>query len=76
MINLFRAEYLEAMNIKNLLETQNIEVFVENEIMSSIRPSIITSGGFNPVILKVYDKDLENARKIIQDYQAGNLNIS
>ena len=76
MINLFRGDYLEAMNVRNLLETHNIEVFVENEIMSSLKPWVVASGGFNPVMLKVNDKDFENAKKIIQDFEAGNLDVS
>ena len=63
------------MNIRNIFENINIEVFTQNENMGTIQPQTITSGGFNPVILKVKDEDYENAKKIIEDYENGNLNI-
>lgn len=69
MTNLFRGTYFEAMNMKNLLENNNIEVFTENENMSNIGPWVVTSGGFDPVILKVDDEDFENAKKVIKDYE-------
>jgi len=61
--------------MRNLLENTNIEVFTENEIMSNIEPWAVTSGGFNPVILKVNDEDFESAKKIIEDYENGNLDF-
>ncbi|OOG66777.1 DUF2007 domain-containing protein [Flavobacterium sp. A45] len=76
MTDLFSGTYFEAMNIRNLLENENIEVFTQNENMSSIEPWAVTSGGFNPVILKVRNEDFENAKKIIEDYESGNLNLN
>ena len=76
MTDIFRGTYFEAMNIRNLLENENIEVFTQNENMSSIEPWAVTSGGFNPVILKVNDEDFETAKKIIEDYENGNLNLN
>jgi len=75
MTNLFRGTHFEAMNMRNLLENKNIEVITENENMSNIQPWAITSGGFNPVILKVNDEDFESAKKVIEDYENGNLNL-
>ena len=75
MINLFRGTYFEAMNMRNLLETNNIEVFTENENMSNIKPWVVASGGFNPVILNVNDEDFEKAKKIIEAFENNNLNI-
>ncbi|REG91130.1 putative signal transducing protein [Flavobacterium aquicola] len=75
MINIFSGSYIEVMNIKNLLESINIEVFTQNENMANIEPWAVSSGGFNPVILKVNDEDFDKAKKIIEDYENGNLNI-
>lgn len=69
MIDLFRGTYFEAMNMKGLLESNNIEVFTINENMSNIQPWVVTVGGFNSVILKVNDEDLERAKEIVEDYQ-------
>ncbi len=43
--------------------------------MGTIQPWTITSGGFNPVILKVKNEDFDKAKKIIEDYENGNLNF-
>ena len=75
MKNLFSGTFSETMNVRNLLENINIEIFTENENMANIEPWAISSGGFNPVILKINDKDFEKAKKIIEDYESGNLNI-
>ena len=75
MINIFSGTYSETMNIRNLLENINIEVYTQNENMGTIQPWTITSGGFNPVILKVKNEDFDKAKKIIEDYENGNLNI-
>ena len=75
MINIFRGTFSETMNIRNLLENTNIQVFTENENMANIQPWAISSGGFNPVILKVKEDDFEKAKKLIEDYEKGNLNI-
>ena len=74
MISIFTGTYVEAMNIRNLLESNNIEVFIQNEYMSIIEP-VVTPGGLNPVILKVNEADLERASKIIEDFQSGNLDL-
>ena len=70
MIDLFRGTYFEAMNMKGLLESNNIKVFTLNENMSNIEPWIVTAGGFNPVILKVSEEDLERAKEIVKDYES------
>ena len=75
MENIFSGTFSETMNVRNLLENINIQVFTENENMANIEPWAISSGGFNPVMLKINDKDFEKAKKIIEDYESGNLNI-
>lgn len=63
------------MNVRNLLEEQEISVFIQNEYMSSIEPWVVTSGGLNPVKLQVDESDFEQAKKIIEDYISGNNNL-
>jgi hypothetical protein len=75
MINIFRGTFSETMNIRNLLENINIQVFTENENMATIEPWAISPGGFNPVILKVKIQDFEKAKKLIEDFENGNLDI-
>lgn len=75
MIRIFRGTFSEAVNIQNLLENNNIEVFIENEYMSTIQPWAITSGGVNPVALKVKDEDFGKTKEILEDYINGKINL-
>lgn len=68
MIEIFRGSYIEAMNIKNLLESNDIPVFTANEYMSNIQPWSVSAGGNDSAILKVQEKDLEDSKKIIDEY--------
>ena len=68
MVDLFRESYFEVMNMKNLLETYTIDVFVLNENMSIIEPWVVTAGGFNPVTLRVNEEDFEKAKAIVEEY--------
>ena len=75
MIVVFNGPYFEAMNVRNLLEENEITVFTQNEYMSSIELWVVTSGGLNPVKLQVDEEDFEVAKSIIQNYLNGNNNL-
>jgi hypothetical protein len=75
MTNLFRGTYFEAMNMRNLLENKDIQVFTENENMANLEPWAVSSGGHNVVILKVNDEDFDVSRKLIEDFENGNLDV-
>ena len=75
MVEIFRGSYIEVMNIKNLLENNAIFVSTANEYMSSIQPWSVSAGGNAPAILNIREEDLENASKIIQDYNNGEYNL-
>ena len=77
MVEVFSGSYFEAMNVRNLLEGNEISVFTQNEYMSNIEPWVVTSGGLNPVKIQVHMLDLEASKLIIYDYLNGNniLNI-
>ena len=75
MIVIFNGAYFEAMNVKNLLEKEEISVFIQNEYMSSIEPWVVTSGGLNPVKLQVEESDFDEAQIIVKNYIDGNNTI-
>ena len=75
MIEIFRGSNIESMNIRNLLESRNIHVFVINELMSSIEPWVVSPGGNNPTILKVNEQDYKNALDVIEEYNSNSLNL-
>lgn len=58
---IFRGSGFEAVNIRNLLESNGIEVFVEDELMSYIEPWAVI-----PIILRVRDSDLEKANELLE----------
>ena len=73
MIVLFRGSQIEAMNIKNLLDNAEIESFIQNQQMSVIEPWVVTAGGFNPAYLQINSVGFEEAKKILDDFNNGNL---
>ena len=75
MEEIFRGTFIEAMNIRNLLENYKIEVFVFNEFMSNIEPWVVSSGGSAPVILSVNEVDFIFANNLIEDYNKGILSL-
>jgi hypothetical protein len=72
MKEVFSGTYLEAMNVRNLLENNGITVFAQNEYLSNIDPWGVAAGGLNPVKLQVDEADFDEAKKTIEDYLAGN----
>ncbi|MFD2940903.1 putative signal transducing protein [Flavobacterium notoginsengisoli] len=75
MTEIFKGSYIEVMNVKNLLENAGIQTFIANENMSIIQPWSISSGGYNPAILKVQKEDYEIAGKIIKNYHNGEYSL-
>lgn len=65
MIAIFSGEYYQVMNAKNILLDNDIEVFVENEIMGTLDPWLLTAGGYKSVNLKVNEADVEKAKELI-----------
>lgn len=71
MVEVFRGSYIEALNVKNLLENRKIVVFTANEYMSIIDPWSVTAGGYVSAILKVNKEDYDNAKKVVDDFNIG-----
>jgi Putative prokaryotic signal transducing protein len=71
MVEVYRGSYLEAMNIKNLLENNNIIVFTANEQMSSLEPWTVSSGGYGSAILRVNQEEYDTAKKVVDDFNNG-----
>lgn len=61
MMVIYRGSGFEAVTIRNLLESNGIEVFAENELMSHIEPWAVI-----PMILRVKESDLENANELLE----------
>jgi hypothetical protein len=73
MKTIFTGTYIETMNIRNVLENKNIEVFLMNENMSTLEPWVVSPGGQKPLILQVNEGDCEKAEKELKDFESGKL---
>lgn len=75
MKTIFSGSYLETMNIRNVIENENIEVFLINENMSTLEPWVVSPGGQKPLILQVNEGDCEKAEKVLKDFESGKLEL-
>lgn len=75
MKKIYSGQYFEAINIKNLLESRNIQVYVENENMSLIEPFAVSPGGTNPILLKVDEDNFDQATETIMAFENGDLTL-
>ncbi|MDO7170565.1 putative signal transducing protein [Mariniflexile sp. AS56] len=75
MVDIFRGSVEETMIVINLLESEDIQVFVPNQLMASIEPIVVTSGGFNSVTLRIHEEYFEKAKNILDDYNNGSLSL-
>ena len=76
MVAIFNGEYIGTIGIKNLLNSFKIESYIANEYMSSIKPSLVSPGGFNTVSLQVGEEDFEDAKRIVEDYNKDTISKS
>lgn len=60
MKTIFRGAWFEAVSIQNLLKEQEIEVFVDDELMANIW------GGATPVTLKVKERDFDRTMEVLE----------
>ncbi|MHC2990860.1 hypothetical protein OB13_04405 [Pontibacter sp. HJ8] len=69
-VEIFAGDFHRAAIIKNMLENNGIYVFVENQHMGSIAPWQVSSGGFNPVRLIISSLNLEQATKLLEEFNS------
>ncbi|MBW8323706.1 MAG: DUF2007 domain-containing protein [Prolixibacteraceae bacterium] len=67
-VEIFAGELWQAEMIKEILEDNGTLAFLENELMGSIIPSQICSGGVAPVKVKVKDSDFVRAKGLIDEF--------
>lgn len=75
MIVIFRGNEIEVMNVKNLLDNFGIESFIQNQYMSVLEPWVITAGGYNAASLQINNNDYDKAKKVLDDFNNGNLKL-
>lgn len=67
-ITLFTGEVWQAKMIQSVLEQNEIFATIKNELMSSIEPWAISSGGVTPAELLVSAKNYDEALKLLEEF--------
>lgn len=70
-VEVFAGDYLEASIIKEILEDNDIVVFLKDEILGSIAPYYVSAGGINAVKVVVSKSEEEASLKLIKEYKEG-----
>ena len=68
LVEVFAGELWQATMVQNILEDNQIQAFLENELMGTIDPWIVVAGGFNPVKIIVSNLNYEPAIKLIEEF--------
>ncbi|MBC8003973.1 MAG: DUF2007 domain-containing protein [Verrucomicrobia bacterium] len=68
LVEVFAGELWQATMIKNVLEDNNIQLFIQNSLMGVIEPWVVSPGGFEPVKVIVTNTDYEKAMQLVGEY--------
>jgi len=68
LVEVFAGELWQSTMIQNILEDNQIQAFLENELMGTIAPWRVVAGGFNPVKVIVSSLNYEQATKLIEEF--------
>lgn len=60
----------EAEMVKNILENENIEAFLNNEILGTVAP-FYSSSGLGSVKVVVSNFDFEKAKLLVEEFEKG-----
>lgn len=74
-VEIYAGELWQSTMIKDLLEDNGIPAFIENELMGTIIPYQISSGGVAPVCVKVESSDFERAKELIDEFNNANFSL-
>ena len=64
----FEGKSVDAEFVKNILDENGIECFLKDDNMGHLFPLFVTHGGINPVKVFVPQKDIAEAKKIIENF--------
>ena len=71
IVEVFSGDLYQATMVKDLLESNGIEVFIENKLMSVIEPWIVSPGGIVLVNVKIFGSDYTKAQELIAAFTNG-----
>ena len=67
-VSVFEGEHWQCSQIKDVLETYEITVYLENEHLSSIASWYVTPCGINPVKVMVHTEDYKKSIMLITEF--------
>ncbi|WP_342644655.1 hypothetical protein [Mucilaginibacter sp. CSA2-8R] len=65
LVQVYAADFNEAMEIQAMLQINDIESFIENENLGVIAPWLVSAGGVAPVKVMVAQRDLQAAVAVL-----------
>lgn len=68
LVEVFSGELWKATMIKNVLDDNNIQAFLQNRLMGVIEPWVVSPGGFEPVKVVVSNADYDKALALVEEY--------
>ncbi|MGV8879973.1 MAG: putative signal transducing protein [Sphingobacteriaceae bacterium] len=68
LVEVFAGELWQATMIQHVLEDNGVDVHLENALMGTIEPQMISAGGLNPIKIIVSDANYDLARKLIDEF--------
>jgi hypothetical protein len=68
IVEVFSGDLYQATMVKDLLESNGIEAFIENKLMSVIEPWVVSPGGIAPVNVKIFSSDYAVAKELIEAF--------
>ena len=71
IVKVFSGDLYQATMVKDILEANGIQAFVENKLMSVIEPWIVSPGGIAPVNVKIFGSDYTKAQELIAAFTKG-----
>jgi len=67
-IEIYEGELWQATMLKNILEDNNIQAFLQDEFLGVIAPFIVQPGGSNAVKVFVSSENFSLAGKLVADF--------
>jgi hypothetical protein len=68
-IEVYDGNLMQISIVKSLLENADIEAFVKDEYMGTLKPWVTAGGGAGAIKIFVAKADEEKARQVIADYE-------
>ncbi|MCW3805905.1 DUF2007 domain-containing protein [Plebeiibacterium marinum] len=68
LVEIYSGPSVEAGIVKSYLSDSGIEAYLKDEYMGTIAPWNVSAGGANPVKIFVPDSEMEQAKKLVDEY--------